>query len=322
MRSTGERAWALPLDHEPPPQATLWHTLGMAVPRLEPMLLRLGPLPTGDAWSYEPKWDGFRALAITDGRTRLVSRRGNDLTHLCPEVASFGEGHADTVLDGELVAFVDGQPSFEALQVVMRKRTPASVAFLAFDALWIDGRSLLDETYNRRREALETLNLNDPVYLSPRFDDGEALFERTREQGYEGVVAKRRTSLYRCGERTSAWVKTKHWRTGEFVIGGWSEPYGDHGWGMLVGEPDESSSLRFRGRVEFGFAPGEREDLAKALAAIEVDASPFADRAAHVGDTFVEPVMLAEIRYLEVTTSGVLRHAVFRQLGGRWSRHQ
>ena len=131
------------------------------------MLLRIGSLPSGDGWSFEPKWDGFRALAVADGRTRLLSRHGNDLTHPCPDIASRGQGHADTVLDGELVAFVDGQPSFEALQGVMRSRTPGSVGFLAFDALWIGGRSLLDETYERRREALEALKLGRPDLCQP-----------------------------------------------------------------------------------------------------------------------------------------------------------
>ncbi len=158
----------------------------------------------------------------------------------------------------------------------------------------------------------------DPVYVSPRFDDGQALFSKTLEQGYEGVVAKRRTSIYRCGERTSAWVKAKHWRVGEFVIGGWSPPYGDHGWGLLIGEADGDRGLVSRGRVEFGFAPGERDDLETMLHPLSCATSPFTDRRrAH--DEYVEPALTAEIRNLEVTSTGVLRHPSFRQLGGRWS---
>ena len=94
--------------------------------------------------------------------------------------------------------------------------------------------------------------------------------------------------------------------------------YGEHGRGLLVGEPDESGALAFRGRVEFGFAPGEREALAEALSGIAAPTSPFAGRRPHRGDAYVEPVTSAEIRYLEVTASGVLRHAMFRQLVGRW----
>ena len=282
------------------------------------MLLRSGELPVGGQWSYEPKWDGFRALAVADGSTRLLSRRGNDLTYMCAAIDSLGAAVPDTVLDGELVAFSDGHPSFGALEGVMRREQPASVAFLAFDVLWLGGVSLVDKTYEERRAALEALSLPDPAYVSPRFDDGEALFRKTLEQGYEGVVAKRRTSIYRCGERTSAWVKTKHWREGEFVIGGWSPPYGDHGWGLLVGERD-GDALRFRGRVEFGFAPGLKEQIASQLASQQRPRSPFVNRRGRTGDVYVEPVSTAEVRYLELTASGFLRHATFRQLGGRWS---
>jgi bifunctional non-homologous end joining protein LigD len=279
------------------------------------MLLRSGELPVGGQWSYEPKWDGFRALAVADGSTRLLSRRGNDLTYMCEEINSLGTAVPDSVLDGELVAFRDGQASFEALQGVMRREEPASVAFLAFDVLWLRGVSLVDQTYDERREALEGLDLPEPAYVSPRFDDGEALFNETLEQGYEGVVAKRRTSIYRCGERTSAWVKTKHWREGEFVMGGWSPPHGDHGWGLLVGER-HGDALRFRGRVEFGFAPGQKEHVATQLASLRRSSSPFADRRARAGDVYVEPVSSAEVRYRDLTSSGILRHATFRQLGG------
>ena len=282
------------------------------------MLLRLAPLPHGESWSFEPKWDGFRALAVVDARTRLLSRRGSDLTRLCPAISSLGADLSETVLDGELVAFRDGQPSFEALQAVMRRGDTASVAFLAFDLLWLRGTSLFQEPYQHRREALEALMLPDPAYVSPRFDDGETLFAQTRDQGYEGVVAKRRTSVYRCGERSDAWIKAKHWHEGEFVIGGWSPPYRDHGWGLLVGEADEEGDLRFRGRVEWGITLTDREELEGTLAPLSSHISPFVDHRERVDDVYVSPSVSVEIRYLEVTTSGVLRHATFRQIGGRW----
>ena len=217
------------------------------------MLPRLGPLPTGERWSFEPKWDGFRALAFVDGRARLVSRRGNDLTHLCPQVASLtSAGLGDAVLDGEIVALRDGRPSFEALQARMREGSSEAVALLAFDVLWLRGESLVDHPYEARRDLLEGLELPDPAYVSPRFDDGEALFHRTREQGFEGVVAKRRSSLYRSGERTSAWTKAKHWQEDEFGIGGWSPPRGDHGWGSWSG----SSSTMVDWRSGRGWSSG------------------------------------------------------------------
>src|SRR5512132_4474751 len=161
---------------------------------LKPMLSTLAPLPCGERWSFEPKWDGFRGMCLVDGSARLLSRRGNDLTRLCPGVSMLGTlDLGPAVLDGEIVAFRHGQQSFEALQTAMRRRNGVEdVAFLAFDLLWLRGKSLLARPYLERRELLESLELQPPVSLSPRFDDGEVLFEQTMRQGYEGVVAKRR----------------------------------------------------------------------------------------------------------------------------------
>jgi bifunctional non-homologous end joining protein LigD len=103
------------------------------------------------------------------------------------------------------------------------------------------------------------------------------------------------------------------------VIGGWSPSRKDHGWGLLVGELDEAGGLSFRGRVEYGFAPGDREDLERIFLPLERSASCFIDARTHHDDVYVEPSLTAEIRYLEQTSAGLLRHATFRQLGGRWS---
>jgi hypothetical protein len=172
---------------------------------LKPMLSTLAPLPSGEKWSFEPKWDGFRGMCfVTDGSVRLISRLGNDLTRLCPGVLIQANSHiGPAVLDGEIVAFRDGQQSFEALQGVLRRQGAVDdVAFLVFDLLWLKGESLLAVPYAERREQLESLAFEPPVSVSPRFEDGEALFEETLRPGYEGVVAKRRKSTYRPGIRT------------------------------------------------------------------------------------------------------------------------
>jgi bifunctional non-homologous end joining protein LigD len=173
---------------------------------------------------------------IDDGAVRLISRRGNDLTRLCPAVSIVGKSvTGPAVLDGEIVAFRDGQLSFEALQTATRRQAGVNdVAFLAFDLLWFRGVSQLDMAYADRRARLEALDFDPPVWLSPRFDDGKALFDQTLRQGYEGVVAKRTSSRYRPGVRTRDWIKTKHWKLEEFVIGGWSPPRRGHGWGSWL----------------------------------------------------------------------------------------
>jgi bifunctional non-homologous end joining protein LigD len=264
------------------------------------------------------KWDGFRGLCVVDRFVRLLSRRGNDLTRLCPGVSALSD-LGPIVLDGEIVAFHDGRQSFEALQGAMRHRTGSEdVVFLAFDLLWLRGQSLLNRPYAERRERLESLTLPSPVAISPRFDDGDALFEQTLAQGYEGVVAKRVRSFYKPGIRTRDWIKTKHWKVEEFVIGGWAPPRPRHGWGLLVGEHDETGAVRYLGRVELGVTEDLVAGLRERLRPLVRRTSAFVEQIREPDATYVEPHVPVEIRYLERTSQGPLRHAAFRQLGGRW----
>ena len=205
--------------------------------RLEPMLARTGPLPADDGrWAYEIKWDGVRAIAAVEGgRLRLTSRNGNDITPRYPELRELGRalGSSEALLDGEVVAFGDdGRPSFQRLQsrmhvasdnAVRRLARSDPVVYIVFDVMHLDGRSLLAEPYEERRERLLALGLNGPSWQTPahRVGDGAALLEASRSQGLEGIVAKRLGSPYVPGRRTPAWVKVKNVRRTEAVIGGW-----------------------------------------------------------------------------------------------------
>ena len=154
-------------------------------------------------------------MPFVDSTVRLMSRRGNDLTYLCPSIEQLGAlDTGPAVFDGEIVAFREGMQSFEGLQSAMRRRSTESVAFIVFDVLWICGASLLDHPYAERRAILEELELPESITATPRFDDGEGLFAATRDNGYEGVVAKKLRSRYRAGCRTRDWIKTKHWQEG------------------------------------------------------------------------------------------------------------
>ena len=184
-----------------------------AAPLPEPMLVRGGPLPTRGEWAYEVKWDGFRALVSTEDGLRVRSRRGWNMTELVPEL---GEIPADVMLDGELVAFgEDGAPDFPLVceRMLMRRRQ-VTVTFVVFDLLRLDGNSLMALPYSERRAELEALDLNGTHWTTPEtFDDGAALFDAVCAHELEGVVAKRRASLYRPGDRD--WVKIKnreYWR--------------------------------------------------------------------------------------------------------------
>jgi bifunctional non-homologous end joining protein LigD len=172
------------------------------------MLARFGSIPTQGEWAYEVKWDGLRALLSTEGRFRIRSRRGWDMTDLVPELSALPVA---VTVDGELVAFgADGSPDFPLIceRIIMR-RTNIRVTYMIFDLLSVDGRDLTLSPYSERRAALEALDLNGVYRQTPEtFDDGEALFEAVCAHELEGIVAKRRTSLYRAGER--GWLKIKN----------------------------------------------------------------------------------------------------------------
>jgi len=176
------------------------------------MLARPGPLPTGPAWSFELKWDGFRALVSTEDGLRVRSRRGWDMTPILPELQKLPDG---LVLDGELVAWKGKEPWFPNLRRrMLNNDLSVPVTFVAFDVLSLDGTDLTKRPYEERRDLLASLGLDGPGWAtSETFEDGHALFQSVCELGLEGVVAKKRSGRYRPGER--GWIKAKnpsYWR--------------------------------------------------------------------------------------------------------------
>jgi bifunctional non-homologous end joining protein LigD len=175
------------------------------------MLAKSGRLPRGPAWAFEVKWDGFRALGSTNP-FRIRSGRGWDMTTLLPEFEGL---RPNGVYDAELVAFDDdGRPDFPLVcQRVLNRHTTIPLALIVFDVLAHRGRRLTDEPYLKRRAILERVDFRGRAHVPETFADGAALFDAVREQGLEGIVAKRLNERYRPGER--AWVKTKnreYWR--------------------------------------------------------------------------------------------------------------
>jgi bifunctional non-homologous end joining protein LigD len=176
------------------------------------MLSRPGPLPSGSGWSFEVKWDGFRALVSTEDGLRVRSRRGWNMTELLPELAALPPG---LVLDGELVAWRDGDPYFPDICArVLNRDASIPITFVVFDVLRIDRKNMMDASFEERRAALVRLPLSPPTsVVAETFVDGPALFDAVCRLGLEGVVAKRLSSRYRPGQR--GWVKTKnpnYWR--------------------------------------------------------------------------------------------------------------
>jgi bifunctional non-homologous end joining protein LigD len=302
-----------------------------------PMLARLSKLPRDDdGWGVEIKWDGVRAIAYCrPGRVELQTRNLNDVSSQYPEVKRISRalGAHDAVLDGEIVAFDEnGRPSFERLQqrihntdenVVRRRMKTHPVVYVAFDLLYLDGRDLTAEPYERRRKLLEGLELSGESWQTPGHSVGHAkeLLAASKEQGLEGVMLKRLDSAYAPGKRTGAWLKVKNVSRQEFVVGGWTPGEGrrrEHLGALLVGYFDRDGgkpALRYAGKVGTGFTASELASLAARLAPLERRTSPFAagpkpPRSA----TFVEPRLVAEIEFREMTAEGQLRHAAYKGL--------
>jgi bifunctional non-homologous end joining protein LigD len=299
------------------------------------MLATLGELPKDDAnWSYEMKWDGVRALTyLQDGRVRFTSRNDIDVTVSYPELHSLSEqlGETQALLDGEIVSFDEaGRPSFKRLQQRMHVASAATArrlaesdpaVYLIFDLLHLDGRNLFDLPYTLRRELLEGLELDgDSWQTPPAFTgDGPHAVEASKQQGLEGIMAKRSSSRYLPGRRSPEWVKVKNFRTQEVVVGGWSPGKGRRAGtvgALLLGVPT-SEGLRYVGQVGTGFTDAMLRDLAERLGHIARKTSPFSPdvpRADARDAQWVAPQLVGEVMFGEWTGDGRLRHPSWRGL--------
>jgi bifunctional non-homologous end joining protein LigD len=300
------------------------------------MLATSGTLPVRDAgWAYEMKWDGIRALALIKAdAVRLTSRTGRDISHVYPELAAMGGAvaAAQAVLDGEVVAFGDGEwPDFESLQQRMNISSAAQarvlasqvpVSYLAFDLLWLNGTPLLDRPYAERREELDRLGLTGGNWQAPPSFAGERgadIQAVSKQHELEGIMAKRLQSRYEPGRRSQSWLKIKNIRRQEVVIGGWKPGEGARAGGigsLLVGVQAEGM-LVYCGHVGTGFTQQTLAMLAGKLRPLQRAASPFGTtvppedaRSAQ----WVEPELVAEIAFGSWTKSGRLRAPAYKGL--------
>lgn len=177
------------------------------------MLATPGALPGGPEWMFEVEWDGLRILAdVEDRRLRLVDATGTDRTGVFPELDAIVDLAPDVLLDGVVVLLSDGVPSGDALERRLAGRgEPGAVTYMAFDVLRLYGVALVGRSLADRRATLERLPF-DPatdatVARSPVYTDGHALLAAAAHRGLPGLVAKRRDSVYRPGERCRDWLR-------------------------------------------------------------------------------------------------------------------
>ena len=338
---TDGKNWMIHRMDAPAPRADVpsagkeWQPLPDLIRPMLAVLSELPPVEEDDAWGYEMKWDGARAVAyVAGGRVRLVSRNDLDVTVSYPELRGLGPalGTTQVVLDGEIVALdSQGRSSFARLQQRMhitsadqarRLAQSVPVTYVAFDVLHLDGASTLALPYTRRRELLDGLGLRDRGWqVPPSFTGGGAdVLAASREHGLEGVVAKRLTSPYRPGRRSPDWRKVKNLRTQEVVIAGWRPGQGRRAGtvgSLLLGIPSPGGGLEFVGGVGTGFTDRMLDDMARRLSGLERKTSPFATPPprAQIGDAhWVSPRLVGEVAFSEWTPDGRLRHPSWRGL--------
>jgi bifunctional non-homologous end joining protein LigD len=286
---------------------------------IHPMLAESVEKPfDGVEWLFEIKWDGYRAIAfIADGKVRLVSRNQNDLTPRYPELVDLPRfvKAKTAILDGEVVALdAEGKASFSLMQQRTGfrpggKRASANadvpVLYYAFDLLYLDGydwrRLPLEE---RKRKLAELLVTGDVVRFSDHYEEhGKALFEMAQKKGLEGIVAKRRASLYE-ERRSREWLKIKIRRRLECVIGGYTEPEGSrsHFGSLVLGLYDPQGRLVHVGQVGSGFDQKRLDELWRILQKLETKKNPFFGEVEALRKVFwVKPELVAEIEFAEWT---------------------
>ena len=284
-------------------------------------------IPRGADWVHEVKWDGMRVLAdVHDGRLVLSSRTGRDVSVSFPELGGLAETYDDLLLDGEVVALDGGVPSFAALAERMHVSSPRRAAqlattrpvtFMAFDLLRLFGSDLTSQPWSARRELLERLDLRSSAWqVPPVYDDGEELFEATREQGLEGIVSKRRSAPYAPGRRSPDWRKSPHRATLSVVVGGWRPETGTTNrlGAVLVGTPDGSGGWEYAGRVGAGLAGVAGARVGRLLEPLGRSGSPFSTdvpREDAVGAFWVEPTLVVEVQSLGRGSTGKLRQPAY-----------
>ena len=310
-------------------------------PKNDPLLGKIAPMLAAAAdepfdspeFTYEAKWDGVRTIAFVDGgEVRLQTRNLLDCTRQYPEgtqVAEAMTGAYQAIVDGEIVALDEkGVPSFQRLQprmhvtddsTVRKLRRSTPVIYQVFDLLYADGEDLTRKPLRERLRRLdEALTPMGAIRRSEGFvGTGVALFEAAKEQGLEGIIAKRLDSTYQPGARSPAWVKVKAFRTMDCVVGGWTAGQGGRAstLGALLLGVYRDGKLEPVGHVGTGFDERTLRDLLATLEKHESPTSPFATMPrVNQPARWCMPELVCEVEYVEITRDGTLRHPTYRGL--------
>ncbi|MGK6342475.1 DNA ligase D [Chryseobacterium sp. DT-3] len=297
---------------------------------IEPMLATLVDKPfDSDEWIYEVKWDGYRAVSfINDGEVEIKSRNDKSFNEkFYPIHEALSKLKFNAVLDGEVVVVGEGGKSnFGALQN-WRSESDGDLVYYVFDVLWYEGKDLKDLPLVQRKAILEQiLPTSQTILLSQDFDtSGIEFLEAAKKMDLEGIMAKRKDSLYHSKIRTKDWLKIKANKRQEVVIGGFTlnDDSSKLFSSLLVGV-FEGKELVYTGKVGTGFNDSDQRDMMELFKSLITKKVPFAEEPdvnkpsrfrpnpPHASVTWLKPELLCEVTYTELTSDGVMRHPSFQ----------
>jgi DNA ligase D-like protein (predicted ligase) len=296
---------------------------------IEPMLAEIRHEPfDSDDYIYEVKWDGIRALiSLDEEQLTIRSRNGRAITRQFPELDIPAQAFraSSALIDAEITCLDEkGRPVFQNVIKRLQQSTDSGIARLrerfpatcyVFDVLYLDGRPVVAEPLERRREWLEDMIKDTPVYrVSQAFPEGKALYEAAVAMGLEGIMAKLKTSAYTPGRRSPNWIKIKCHRTQDCVIVGYTQGKGDreNAFGALQLACYKGGELVYVGKVGTGFDSRLMTETMETLKTLNAADRPVETKPLDDAQTvWLEPTLVCEVRYSSITRDEQLREPVF-----------
>lgn len=302
------------------------------LPLLRPMLAASSAPFDSDGHLFEVKWDGYRSLAYLEGETVLRSRNLIDLTDKFPELAGLHKKvkGKPAILDGEIVVFENGRPSFAGIQArgrmsdlkrIGRTSVERPAVFVAFDVLYSGGEPVMERPLGERKRLLEDMVESGEELILSQFilRNGRDFYAACVKEGLEGVVAKKLDGIYVPGRRSACWQKFRHTREADLIICGYQYGTAGKNLGSLVLGGCRDGKLVYQGKVGTGFSEREADALLEGLRKLEVPEETLSvPREEKRRTRYVRPLLVCSVDYLAVTAEGYLRHPVYR--GIRWDK--
>ena len=293
-----------------------------AIKSLKPMLAYTASEAFDDAdWLFEYKWDGYRTIAIKTGDdVQLLSRNELSFNAKYPAIvkAVTESIDHDVVLDGEIVAMVNGKPSFQALQHAAEVKP--ELRYCIFDLLYLDGQPVMHLPLTDRKKLLEQLlekANNKALYYSGHvFKNGKSVFNKIKKADFEGIIAKKADSTYTPNMRSREWLKIKNRNDREAIIVGYTEGSGSRSYfGALILAEKDGKDYRYLGHTGTGFNEASLKELYHKMQPLVTDKSPFNSKIkVNAPVTWITPKLVCTIYFTEVTNEGMLRHPVYAGL--------